>query len=96
MCQVCRWGGPDCLGQGQEGSRELHWCFPHVSAAPFQPTCLLLQGVSDLQTSLSGIFRHCGVPSLLDVTWCFNSTSPPSLPSLPPQGGGSPTEPGQG
>lgn len=36
------WGGPDSLGQGQEGhqepSRELLWCFPRVSPAPFPLT----------------------------------------------------------
>lgn len=49
----------------------------------FQPFYFLLQGISDLQTSRSGIFRHCGAHSLFGVTQCFDSTSPLSLSSLP-------------
>lgn len=64
--------------------RELDQCFPRVRAAPF-PMHLPSppEHLSELWTSHSGIYRHCSVCSLFDLTRCFVSVSPPFLPSLP-------------
>lgn len=55
--------------------------FPTCQHCSFPTLHLLLQGVSDLQASQSGIFRHCGA-----------STAPLHLPFPHSQDGGNPTQ----